>query len=146
MKNITPATIAAASNECQVENEFTLSMWTDDPYNILEEELLSISKNTALNQENLSLRQKFENLAHTQRQPFATNILDYWKNHSTIDGDIQNAVKTNLSIPIGLAEIERAQTAVTTVLTKQKSNISAYNLKSIILVKLNGSILSDIEV
>lgn len=54
MKNITPATIAAASNECQVENEFTLSMWTDDPYNILEEELLSISKNTALNQENLS--------------------------------------------------------------------------------------------
>ncbi|XP_036320396.1 uncharacterized protein LOC118734823 [Rhagoletis pomonella] len=103
-----------------------------------------LSSNAAVTLQ-INLKQKLENLAYTQRVPFEADILEYWKARSINDNDIGQLVQVVLAVPSTQVSVERAFSALGTILTKLRTRLSKETLNNLLIVKLNNDILDKVS-
>lgn len=133
------------SDDYEIQNNTKKIGYFEDPYNILESEIPQMSRNSTSVDIQLDIRQKLENLACTQRLPYSSNILEYWKHLQVKDPEIHILMKTVLATVISQSSVERSFNALSTILAKEKTKMSKQALNNLLLVKLNAEILTQVE-
>lgn len=91
-----------------------------------------------------TLKQKLENLCYQERVSFETNILDYWRKLHNQDQELGKLVQTALAVPSTQVSVERAFSALSTIITKQWSKLGKDTINNILLVKLNAHLLNQV--
>lgn len=123
-----------------------MPMSPNDPYSILEEEFNNSTSSRFSSQNNGNIRQKLDALAYGQKLPFATNILDYWKNLSTKEKDLFKLAEVILAVPSSQVSVERAFSALSTIVTKQRTRLSSATINNLLIVKLNNNIIEKVSI
>lgn len=88
-------------------------------------------------------KQKLENLCNSERVPFDTNILVYWKHSKICDPELGMLLDVALSVPSTQVSVERAFSALSIILTKMRSKLSKDTINNLLLVKLNKNFIDD---
>lgn len=91
-------------------------------------------------------KQKLENLCNMERQSFDTNILDFWKNTKISDPEMGRLIDVALAVPSTQVSVERAFSALATILTKLRSKLSKETINNILIVKLNKNLIKDLNI
>lgn len=108
----------------------------------LEEKLKSLIGVTSTRLTERNIKQKLENLCYNDRVTFDTNVLDYWKGIYNKDPDLGRLAEVALAVPATQVSVERAFSALSTILTKMRSKLSKETINNILIVKLNDDILN----
>lgn len=91
---------------------------------------------------NMNIKQKLNFLCDRQMEPFESNILDYWKKQKH-DTELVKLAQVALAVPATQVSVERAFSALATILTKLRSKLSSTTLNCILLVKLNFDLIKN---
>lgn len=89
-------------------------------------------------------KQKLENLSNADRMPFETNILDYWKNRKYTDPELGMLTDVALAVPSTQVSVERAFSALSLILTKNRTKLSNETINNLLLIKLNNNLIEDL--
>lgn len=119
----------------------------DGPFFRLEDKfhtLLGANCSTANISTERSLKQKLENLCYNERVSFDTNIQEFWRNFHHKNQEVGKLVQTALAVPSTQVSVERAFSALSTIITKQRTKLSKETINNILLVKLNSNLLNQI--
>lgn len=132
-------------NSQESPNSSSFSSLTQNrAFSKLEEKLKSLIGPTSTHLTQRNIKQKLENLCYNDRVPFDTNILDYWKGNYNKDPDIGRLAEIALAVPATQVSVERAFSALSTILTKMRSKLSKDTINNILIVKLNDNVLNKI--
>lgn len=147
----TDATLTSLNGEINTSTEGInpqddMPMSPNDPYSILEEEFNNSTSSRFSSQNNGNIRQKLDALTYGQKLPFATNILDYWKNLSTKEKDLFKLAEVILAVPSSQVSVERAFSALSTIVTKQRTRLSSATINNLLIVKLNNNIIEKVSI
>lgn len=110
------------------------------------DQLSNTSYLQAANQ-NRHMKAELLDLCEQQRQPFEIDVLDYWSKHSQRNLCLIRLVEVALAVPATQVSVERAFSALATVLTKLRSKLSNKSLSNILITKLNFELIdcSDLQ-
>lgn len=86
-------------------------------------------------------KQKLENVCNGARLPFDKNVLEYWKSTYISNPELAKLLDVTLSVPSTQVSVERAFSALSTILTKLRCKLSKDTINNILLVKLNKNLI-----
>lgn len=111
-------------------------------YGKLEEhikQMISTAQSPSSTERNL--KQKLSSLCERAIEPLDTNVLEYWKKYHRHDQELSQLAQVALAVPATQVSVERAFSALSTILTKLRTKLSKKTLTNILLYKLNVDLL-----
>ncbi|XP_017493052.1 PREDICTED: uncharacterized protein LOC108381145 [Rhagoletis zephyria] len=87
------------------------------------------------------IKQKLVNLCVKGMKPFDTNVLEYWRKFYRNECEMLKLAEVVLAVPATQVSVERAFSALSTILTKLRTKLSKKSLSNLLITKLNFDIL-----
>lgn len=110
------------------------------------DQLVNTSSLTVTNQNHI--KTQLPTLCERRREPFEIDILQYWSKQCQDNLKLTQLVEVVLAVPATQVSVERAFSALATVLTKLRSKLTNRSLSNILITKLNFELIdfNDIKI
>ncbi|XP_036317585.1 uncharacterized protein LOC118732561 [Rhagoletis pomonella] len=89
----------------------------------------------------MAFKERLAKLCDREMEPFDSNILDNFRKLYRNDADMLQLMEVVLAIPATQVSVERAFSALSTILTKLRTKLSKKSLSNLLITKLNFELL-----
>lgn len=139
LKSIQKRNLESITNESTVDLNVTDE---SDPFEKYLSELVG-SNNSTFTNAGHTIDQKLINLAYGGHLKSSTNVLQYYEHKKFEDTDIYELSQVVLAVPTAQVSVERAFSALGTILSATRTKLSSKSLEDILIVRQNSEYLEN---